>query len=48
MQNKEIIKRLEAIEIKLDALLYYFSEEADDEEPGGDEYGSDRNTSQTL
>lgn len=44
---EEILKRLESIEIKLDALLYYLAEESE-EGQGGDEYGVERNTSQTL
>ena len=44
---EEIIKRLDAIETKLDALLYYLSEDAV-EEPGGDEYGYERNQDMTL
>ena len=48
MQNDEILKRLEAIEIKLDALLYYLGEEEPEEGLGGDEYGVERDTSQTL
>ena len=44
----EILKRLESIEIKLDALLYYLGEEEPDEDHGGDEYGAERNTAQVL
>ena len=44
----EILKRLDAIEIKLDALLYYLGEEDTDDSPGGDEYGIERDASQTL
>ena len=45
MQNDEILKRLEAIELKLDALLYALSEE---ELPSGDEHGLERDSNQTL
>ena len=43
----EIIERLEKIEIKLDALLYLLSAE-DEEMPGGDEHGTERDQAQTL
>ena len=42
----EIIERLIKIETKIDALLYYLAE--DEEEPGGDEHGLERDQNQTL
>ena len=41
----EILERLTAIETKLDALLYYLSEE---DELGGDEHGVERDSNQAL
>ena len=43
---EEILKRLEKLETKIDALLYYLAE--DEEEPGGDEHGLERDQNQTL
>ena len=45
---KEILNRLDAIERKLDLLLMYLGEEDDEEEVDGDEFGANRDTSQTL
>ena len=45
---EEILKRLESIEVKIDALLYYISEEEPEEGAGGDEYGAERNSFNTL
>ena len=38
--------RLTSIEIKLDALLYAL--EGEEDEPGGDQYGAERNSFNTL
>ena len=38
--------RLTSIEIKLDALLYAL--ESEEDEPGGDQYGAERNSFNTL
>ena len=43
---EEIIERLTAIEIKIDALLYALMDEED--EPNGDEYGEERDTDSML
>ena len=43
---EEILKRLELIETKLDALLYALME--DEEGPSGDEHGFERDSNQTL
>lgn len=43
---EEIIERLTAIEIKLDALLYALMDEED--EPNGDEHGNERDTDAVL
>ena len=43
---EEIIERLTAIEIKLDALLYALMDEED--EPNGDKHGSERDTDALL
>lgn len=42
----EILKRLEAIEMKLDALIYALTE--DEDGPAGDEFGLERDSTQTL
>ena len=51
--NKQLFERLDeielkltGIEIKLDALLYALEGEEDD--PGGDKYGAERNSFNTL
>lgn len=44
---EEILERLVAIETKLDALLYYLSEEMEDEIPG-DQHGLERDQNQAL
>lgn len=43
---EEIMKRLNDIEMKLDALLYALMEEEDG--PSGDAYGIERDSNQTL
>lgn len=43
---EEIIERLTAIEIKLDALLYALMDEEDG--PSGDEHGNERDTDAVL
>jgi len=43
---EEILKRLEGIEMKLDALLYALMES--EEAPSGDEHGLERDSNQTL
>lgn len=43
---EEILKRLEGIEMKLDALLYALMEEEGG--PSGDEHGLERDSNQTL
>lgn len=52
--DETLDKKLDAVMIelgtlntKLDALLYYLSEDIDDE-PNGDEYGTERNQDQAL
>jgi len=42
---EELLEKLNAIEAKLDALLYALSEE---EELSGDEHGFERDSNQTL
>ena len=42
----EIELKLTGIEIKLDALLYAL--ESEEDEPGGDQYGAERNSFNTL
>lgn len=44
---EEILKRLETLEVKLDALLYLLTAE-EEEMPSGDEFGLDRDSNQTL
>ena len=43
---EEILKRLDDIEMKLDALLYALMES--EEAPAGDEHGLERDSNQTL
>lgn len=43
----EINLKITGLEIKLDAILYYLSEEMEDQQ-GGDEHGMERDTTQTL
>ena len=44
---EEILKRLETLEVKLDALLYLLTAE-EEEMPSGDEFGLDRDSNLTL
>lgn len=44
---EEILKRLETLEVKLDALLYLLTAE-EEEMPSGDEFGLDRDSNATL
>ena len=43
----EINIKLTGLEIKLDAILYYLAEEMEDEQ-GGDKFGIERDSTQTL
>ena len=43
----EIIKRLDEVETKLDAILYLLTAE-EEEMPSGDEFGLERDSTQTL
>ena len=43
---EEVLKRLESIEMKLNALIYALTE--DEDGPAGDEYGMERDSTQTL